>query len=118
VTEAPAAFAHLLGKRVLPLRGNWQQYVDCPAEYAIPVPDEVHSHLAARAYINPLAARMMLNLYPPQGKRVLLTAQVRIAPFCWGSGRAVPGRKRYTVFTARRSWRTAGGDGHYPNRSE
>ncbi|MGK3224156.1 zinc-dependent alcohol dehydrogenase family protein [Enterobacter soli] len=76
VTEAPAAFAHLLGKRVLPLRGQgtWQQYVDCPAEYAVPVPEEVHSHLAARAYINPLAARMMLNLYPPRGKRVLLTA--------------------------------------------
>jgi NADPH:quinone reductase-like Zn-dependent oxidoreductase len=69
VTEAPAVFAHLLGKRVLPLRGQgtWQQYVDCPAEYAIPVPDEVHSHLAARAYINPLAARMMLNLYRRRG---------------------------------------------------
>jgi NADPH:quinone reductase-like Zn-dependent oxidoreductase len=38
VTDAPASFAHLLGKRVLPLRGQgtWQRYVDCPAEYAIP----------------------------------------------------------------------------------
>ncbi len=29
---------------------------------------------AARAYINPLAAQMMLTRYPPRGKRVLLTA--------------------------------------------
>ncbi|EML2064346.1 zinc-dependent alcohol dehydrogenase family protein [Enterobacter asburiae] len=76
VTEAPASFKHLVGKRVLPLRGQgtWQRYVDCPAEYAISVPDAVDSRLAARAYINPLAAQMMLTRYPPRGKRVLLTA--------------------------------------------
>ncbi|MCU6425876.1 zinc-dependent alcohol dehydrogenase family protein [Enterobacter sichuanensis] len=76
VTQAPASFSHLLGKRVLPLRGQgtWQRYVDCPAEYAIPVPDTIDVHLAARAYINPLAAQMMLTRYPAQGKRVLLTA--------------------------------------------
>jgi NADPH:quinone reductase-like Zn-dependent oxidoreductase len=32
------------------------------------------TRLAARAYINPLAAQMMLTRYPPRGKRVLLTA--------------------------------------------
>ncbi len=76
VTGAPASFKHLVGKRVMPLRGQgtWQRYVDCPAEYAIPVPDAVDSRLAARAYINPLAAQMMLTRYPPRGKRVLLTA--------------------------------------------
>lgn len=76
VTDAPASFAHLLGKRVLPLRGQgtWQRYVDCPAEYAISVPGAVDARLAARAYINPLAAQMMLTRYPPDGKRVLLTA--------------------------------------------
>ncbi|MDY0420995.1 zinc-dependent alcohol dehydrogenase family protein [Enterobacter rongchengensis] len=76
VTEAPASFKHLVGRRVLPLRGQgtWQRYVDCPAEYAIPVPDNLDAHLAARAYINPLAAQMMLTRYPPRGKRVLLTA--------------------------------------------
>ena len=76
VTGAPASFKHLVGKRVLPLRGQgtWQRYVDCPAEYAIPVPDAVDSRLAARAYINPLAAQMMLTRYPPRGKQVLLTA--------------------------------------------
>ncbi|MHB9345492.1 zinc-dependent alcohol dehydrogenase family protein [Enterobacter vonholyi] len=76
VIEAPASFKHLVGQRVLPLRGQgtWQRYVDCPAEYAIPVPDTVDAQLAARAYINPLAAQMMLTRYPPRGKRVLLTA--------------------------------------------
>ncbi|PTM35856.1 alcohol dehydrogenase [Enterobacter cloacae] len=76
VTQAPAPFTGLVGKRVLPLRGQgtWQRYVDCPAEYTIPVPDNIDSRLAARAYINPLAAQMMLAHYPPQGKRVLLTA--------------------------------------------
>lgn len=66
----------LMGKRVLPLRGQgtWQQVVDCPADLAIGVPDFIDSLLAARAYINPLAALLMLKLYPPQGKRVLLTA--------------------------------------------
>lgn len=76
VTETPAAYPALLGKRVLPLRGKgtWQRYVDCPAGYVIPVPDDVDSLLAARAYINPLAAQMMLDRYPPAGKTVLLTA--------------------------------------------
>ncbi|WP_417314015.1 zinc-dependent alcohol dehydrogenase family protein [Enterobacter sp.] len=76
VMQAPEGFAHLTGKRVLPLRGQgtWQLVVDCPAEFAIPVPDAIDSTLAARAYINPLAAQMMLNRYSPQGKRVLLTA--------------------------------------------
>lgn len=76
VTETPAAYPALLGKRVLPLRGQgtWQRYVDCPAAYAVPVPDDVDSLLAARAYINPLAAQMMLDRYPPVGKTVLLTA--------------------------------------------
>lgn len=47
VIQAPASFAHLPGKRVLPLRGQgtWQRYADCPAEYAIPVPDDVDSRL-------------------------------------------------------------------------
>ena len=76
VTDAPAGFAHLLGRRVLPLRGEgtWQRVVDCPAEYAVPVPAEMDSLLAARAYINPLAAQMMLTRYSPRGKTVLLTA--------------------------------------------
>ncbi|WP_317179094.1 zinc-dependent alcohol dehydrogenase family protein [Lelliottia amnigena] len=73
VTEGPP---HWLGKRVLPLRGQgtWQNSVDCPMALAVPVPDDIESTLAARGYINPLAAQMMLNLYPPKGKRIVLTA--------------------------------------------
>ena len=76
VIAAPDDAASLLGQRVLPLRGEgtWQQIVDCPAGLAIPVPDTIETPLAARAFINPLAAWLMLNLYPVQGKRVLLTA--------------------------------------------
>ncbi len=76
VIAAPDDAMHLLGQRVLPLRGEgtWQQVVDCPAALAIPVPDAIETTLAARAFINPLAAWLMLNLYPVQGKRVLLTA--------------------------------------------
>lgn len=76
VIEASPMHQHLLGTRVLPLRadGTWQQYVDCNASLVIPVPDDVDSMLAARAYINPVAAKMMLELYKPIGLKVLLTA--------------------------------------------
>lgn len=47
--------------------------MDCPATCAVAVPDEVSDLLAARAYINPLAALMMLRLWPVQDKMVLLT---------------------------------------------
>ncbi|WOJ98159.1 zinc-dependent alcohol dehydrogenase family protein [Congregibacter brevis] len=76
VIEAPAEFSHLLGQRVLPLRGEgtWQTVVDCPATCAVEVPDGISDLLAARAYINPLAALTMLHLWPPKGKVILLTA--------------------------------------------
>jgi len=73
VTDGPE---HWLGKRVLPLRGQgtWQNTVECSTALAILVPDDIELTLAARAYINPLAAQLMLKLYSPAGKRVLLTA--------------------------------------------
>ncbi|MGW1442378.1 zinc-dependent alcohol dehydrogenase family protein [Serratia rhizosphaerae] len=76
VTEATPGAEHLLGKRVLPLRGEgtWQRYVSCPAALAVPVPEAIADPLASRAYINPLAALLMLDLYNPAGRRVLLTA--------------------------------------------
>lgn len=76
VTDAPAEYAHMLGRRVLPLRGQgtWQQYVDCPAQLAVPVPDDISDAYAARAWINPLAATLMLKHFSPLGKRVLVTA--------------------------------------------
>lgn len=75
VVSAPSAYQHLLGRRVLPLRGpgTWQHYVDCDPALAVPVPDDIPDTLAARAYINPLSAYHMLRLWPVAGKRVLLS---------------------------------------------
>lgn len=48
----------LLGKRVLPLRGEgtWQQYVKTKANFAIRVPDEIDDEIASQMYINPVTA--------------------------------------------------------------
>ena len=76
VIQAPSDFQHLLGQRVLPLRGMgcWQRYVDIQPALAIAVPDDISNTLAARAYINPLAALLMLQQWPVAGKNVLITA--------------------------------------------
>jgi NADPH:quinone reductase-like Zn-dependent oxidoreductase len=65
-----------LGRRVLPLRsgGTWASFVDCDAALAVPVPDDIDDTVAARAYINPVAALLMLKGWPVTGRRVLLTA--------------------------------------------
>ncbi len=74
VVEASSEHKDWIGRRVLPLRsaGTWQTYVDCRPELAIPVPDLIGDDVAARAYINPLAALEMLRTTPVSGKRVLL----------------------------------------------
>lgn len=66
----------LTGLRVLPLRGEgtWQRWLDCDPQWAVPVPDSISDILAARGYINPLAAYVMLRKWQVQGKTVLLTA--------------------------------------------
>lgn len=66
----------LTGLRVLPLRGEgtWQRYVDCDLNWAVPVPEGITDLLAARGYINPLAAWVMLSVWPVKGKTVLLSA--------------------------------------------
>lgn len=76
VTEAAVSHRHLIGRRVLPLRGEgtWQNYVDCPAALAVPVPEHIESTIAARGYINPVAAWLMLKQFSPAGKHVLITA--------------------------------------------
>ncbi|MGY5957147.1 zinc-dependent alcohol dehydrogenase family protein [Kosakonia sp. BK9b] len=76
VTEASGDAVALLGQRVLPLRGQgtWQQYVDCPAAFAVAVPTDIDDSLAARAWINPMAALLMLQHFPPAGKQVVVTA--------------------------------------------
>lgn len=75
VINAPREYSNLIGKRVLPLRGDgtWQTILDCDPALAVPVPDIISDTIAARAYINPLAALTMLETWPVEGKRVLLT---------------------------------------------
>lgn len=64
------------GARVLPLRGpgTWQRVVDADPAWVVVVPDDIPTEVAARAYINPLSASLMLETWPVAGKRVLLTA--------------------------------------------
>ncbi|MCK1984596.1 MULTISPECIES: zinc-dependent alcohol dehydrogenase family protein [Peribacillus] len=54
----PSVSKELIGKRVLPLRGEgtWQDYVKTSAELAIVIPDSLEDHIAAQLYINPITA--------------------------------------------------------------
>lgn len=76
VTGAADGWRALVGRRVLPLRGpgTWQRQLDCDPALAVPVPDDIADAVAARGYINPLAAMRMLDCWPARGKRVLVTA--------------------------------------------
>lgn len=49
---------NLIGKRVLPLRGEgtWQEFVTTSAEFAVPIPDIIDDFTAAQMYINPVTA--------------------------------------------------------------
>lgn len=48
----------LIGKRVLPLRGEgtWQEFVRTSVEFAVPIPDTIDDFTAAQMYINPITA--------------------------------------------------------------
>ncbi|WP_175989431.1 zinc-dependent alcohol dehydrogenase family protein [Bacillus sp. Marseille-Q1617] len=48
----------LIGKRVLPLRGEgtWQDFVKTSAELAVVIPDSIDDFTAAQMYINPITA--------------------------------------------------------------
>ncbi|MEL0553107.1 MULTISPECIES: zinc-dependent alcohol dehydrogenase family protein [Raoultella] len=76
VVEAPPGARVAPGQRVLPLRGDgtWQRYLDIPERWLMPVPDAIDDLLAARAYINPLTALLMLNRWPVAGCNIVLTA--------------------------------------------
>jgi len=75
VVDAPTEHSYLIGRRVLPLRasGTWQTFADCDPAYAVQVPDTITDDVAARAYINPLAAWLMLSRWPVTGRRVVLS---------------------------------------------
>ena len=48
----------LIGKRVLPLRGEgtWQEFVTTSAEFAVSIPESIDNFTAAQMYINPITA--------------------------------------------------------------
>ncbi|WP_042144308.1 zinc-dependent alcohol dehydrogenase family protein [Paucisalibacillus sp. EB02] len=54
----PLVSKNLIGKRVLPLRGEgtWQEFVKTSAEYAVCIPDTIDDFTAAQMYINPITA--------------------------------------------------------------
>lgn len=54
----PSVSQNLLGKRVLPLRGDgtWQDFVKVPSEWLVPIPRSINDQTAAQLYINPLTA--------------------------------------------------------------
>ena len=60
IVEDVGAFVSrdLIGKRVLPLRGEgtWQEYVKTSADFVVPIPDSINDFTAAQMYINPLTA--------------------------------------------------------------
>ncbi|MDY7043287.1 zinc-dependent alcohol dehydrogenase family protein [Virgibacillus sp. M23] len=49
---------NLIGKRVLPLRGEgtWQEFVKTSAEFTVAIPDSIDDFTAAQMYINPITA--------------------------------------------------------------
>jgi NADPH:quinone reductase-like Zn-dependent oxidoreductase len=53
-----SASQSLIGKRVLPLRGEgtWQEFVKTSAEYTVVIPDSIDDITAAQMYINPITA--------------------------------------------------------------
>ena len=59
----PSVSQELIGKRVLPLRGEgtWQDYVKTSADLAIVIPDSIEDHIAAQLYINPITAWLTIT---------------------------------------------------------
>lgn len=66
----------LLGQRVIPcgFSGTWQSHLEMDARDVIVVPDTISDSVASRAYINPLAALLMLQKATVAGRDIVLTA--------------------------------------------
>ncbi|EOV0192149.1 zinc-dependent alcohol dehydrogenase family protein [Klebsiella pneumoniae] len=73
VVAAPYGSRLCAGQRVLPLRGG-ERFIDLDETWLVPVPPAVDDLLAARGYINPLTAMLMLKRWPVAGKHLVLTA--------------------------------------------
>ena len=54
----PFVSTNLIGKRVLPLRGEgtWQEFVKTSEEFAVPIPNSIDDFTASQMYINPVTA--------------------------------------------------------------
>lgn len=54
----PLVSKNLIGKRVLPLRGEgtWQEFVKASADFTVPIPDSIDDFNASQMYINPITA--------------------------------------------------------------
>ena len=76
MVAAPYGSRLTAGQRVLPLRGGgtWQRFIDLDETWLVPVPPAVDDLLAARGYINPLTAMLMLKRWPVAGRHLVLTA--------------------------------------------
>lgn len=71
-------YKHLLGKRVLPLRGEgtWQEYIQSPESLLIPIPETIDDFTAAQLYINPITSWVVCteNLMLERGEILLMNA--------------------------------------------
>ncbi|WP_269411429.1 zinc-dependent alcohol dehydrogenase family protein [Lentibacillus daqui] len=55
----PLVSHNLIGKRILPLRGEegtWQEFVKSSAEFTVSIPDSIDDFTASQMYINPVTA--------------------------------------------------------------
>ncbi|MBE9430369.1 zinc-dependent alcohol dehydrogenase family protein [Staphylococcus epidermidis] len=71
-------YSHLLGKRVLPLRGEgtWQEYLQSPESLLIPIPESIDDFTAAQLYINPITALVVCTekLQLKNGQTLIMNA--------------------------------------------
>ncbi len=74
VVAAPYGCRLAAGQRVLPCAGRHRSGLSIWMRRLVPVPPAVDDLLAARGYINPLTAMLMLKRWPVAGKHLVLTA--------------------------------------------
>ena len=74
----PSVSTSLVGRRVLPLRGDgtWQELVKTSAQWAVPVPASINVEVASQLYINPITAWVVMTeaLQLQQGDVLIVNA--------------------------------------------